>query len=190
MTLMPLMGADEYNYRYRSEQAISYQLIETQLMTCRMTALSWDSIIDLLLNVNNDQTRRPSAAVEKEVNAEDQLNVGIMDNKSPAIINDLEDVDLNSCYISGASKFENSSISNNNFKSKIANKNEKYQSHRMEFPQTFQNTVANSLLNSGLNSIRDSKDGILQNINTPYDEKYPITTSELNNDASNFSIIS
>lgn len=52
MQLLPLISHEEYSYRFRSEQAISYLQIETLLKTSPLINLSWDQIIDILLNIN------------------------------------------------------------------------------------------------------------------------------------------
>lgn len=50
--MLPLISKEEYEYRHPGEQAISYQQIETQLLCCPYSLLTWDNLIDLIFQCN------------------------------------------------------------------------------------------------------------------------------------------
>jgi hypothetical protein len=52
INLLPLVSPEEYNYRFPSEQAISFIQLENQLMCSPNSQLTWDNLIDLLLIVH------------------------------------------------------------------------------------------------------------------------------------------
>lgn len=137
------MSPQEYAYRFKNEQAISYQQVENCLMCSPQTKLTWDTIIDLLLNVNQLQMNRNDNYVS-------EYNQGSEDNET------------NSCKMSGVSKFDNSSILSGGV---IKNKYEAHQQKMKSFINIQSrthghNTVANTHLNSLNISKRESlKDG-------------------------------
>jgi hypothetical protein len=52
--MLPLMSEQEYQYRFPSEQAISFIQIENKLMCSKYTKMTWDNIIDLLLTIQKN----------------------------------------------------------------------------------------------------------------------------------------
>ena len=54
--MLPLISKEEYEYRHPGEQAISYQQIETQLLCCPHSLLTWDNLIDLIFQCNRQST--------------------------------------------------------------------------------------------------------------------------------------
>lgn len=133
--LLPLVSIEEYKQRFKNEQAISFLQIENSVMCCPLTHLSWDSIIDLLLNVNQQQfieTIKEKQANNVDFNTERQYE---------------EYLDSNSCKMSGVSPFDNSSqMSKDNLilKSKFENLHKKIGMK----PKTAQHTNMNSLNSS------------------------------------------
>jgi hypothetical protein len=142
--LLPLINRNEYLRKFKNEQAISFLQIENSIMCCPLTLLSWDSIIDLLLNVNQQQfletIKQEKAQQNIDFNTDRQFND--------------EYLDSNSCKMSGVSPFDNSSQMSKDGSLFMKQKFENFQRkmHVKNFPKTQAHTNKNSLNSSPVTS--------------------------------------